>query len=72
MTPHQLIDILKKERERRGLSQREMGLLLGMTQGALSLVESGQRVNPDTLTKYAEALGMRVAYKSEWHIEQKE
>lgn len=74
MTPAELIDFLKEERERQGLSQREVGLCMDppITQAAVSQIESNKRANPDTLRKYADALGLAITYKSEWHIEQKE
>ena len=51
---------LQRERERRGLTQRELGLKVGLTSGTyISQIESGEKVPPlETSIKLANALGL--------------
>jgi DNA-binding XRE family transcriptional regulator len=50
---------LRRERERLGLSLREVAERAGIDKGALSRLENGQQFNPtvNTLTRYVRALG---------------
>jgi transcriptional regulator with XRE-family HTH domain len=53
-------DELKRLRETKGLSQRALGDLVGLTQGAIGHVETGRRqgVGADVLYKLCDALGV--------------
>lgn len=50
--------MLKQEREKKGLSQTELERKSGVTQQAISMIESGERRNPgiETLNALAVAL----------------
>ena len=52
--------ILKTERERQGLSYRELGRRAGLTERCISYLESGRRKSPtlDTAEKILKALGV--------------
>ena len=54
------IQLLKAERELRGLSLADIGERTGLSKSAISKLETNQDANPtvNTLTKYADALGM--------------
>lgn len=56
---------LREERERQGLSLREVAAKAGMDEAALSRVETGRNPNPtvETLARVAAALGKRVAIR---------
>lgn len=61
MSIHPIINALRNERRRQGLTQREMARLAGTTQSAISEAESGTTdVRLSTLTRWAAALGKRV------------
>jgi transcriptional regulator with XRE-family HTH domain len=51
---------LQRERERRGMTQRELGLKVGLTSGTyISQIESGEKIPPlETSIKLATALGL--------------
>jgi len=51
---------LQRERERRGLTQRQLGLKVGLTSGTyISQIESGEKIPPlETAIKLANALGL--------------
>jgi len=51
---------LQRERERRGMTQRELGLKVGLTSGTyISQIESGEKIPPlETAIKLANALGL--------------
>ncbi len=51
---------LQRERERRGMTQRELGLKVGLTSGTyISQIESGEKIPPlETSIKLANALGL--------------
>lgn len=54
---------LKQEREAKGLSQKELGMLLGVTNRAVGLWETGRRVpDADTLMKLADIFDCTVDY----------
>ena len=54
---------LRRLRDERRLSQDELGTRAGLTQGGISLYESGSRApNAEILQKLASALGVSVAY----------
>ncbi len=54
----ELGDAVRKAREAKGLSQRQLGKVSGLTYSAISRIESGQRAAPDaaSLQKLARAL----------------
>jgi ribosome-binding protein aMBF1 (putative translation factor) len=54
-----LMHILRKERERQGLSLTDIAERTGMDKAALSRLETGKQINPtiDTLWRYAHAVG---------------
>lgn len=54
-------EFVKEERDRRGLSQRELGKLAGLTGSFISRIESGQYKgsSPETLTSLATALKIK-------------
>lgn len=53
---------LKRLRQERGLSLRDMRDLTGMDRSALSKLETGRRANPtiDTMVRYAQAVGKKL------------
>lgn len=55
---------LRRERSRRGLTQRELGLRVGLTSGTyISQIESGEKLPPlETTIRIAEALGIEDTY----------
>lgn len=57
------IAILKRERERRGLSLADVSEHSGLDKGMLSRLENGKILNPtlSTIWRYAEAVGARVS-----------
>jgi DNA-binding XRE family transcriptional regulator len=58
----EVIEKLKAERERQGLSLADVTERTGMDRSALSKLETGQRPNPtiETLARYAQAVGKRL------------
>jgi DNA-binding XRE family transcriptional regulator len=58
-----LVQALRNERERQGLSLGDAAKRSGIDKAALSRLENGQSVNPtwNTLSRYAAALGKEVA-----------
>lgn len=54
--------LLKQERERKGLTQRQLSRMCGVTQQTISNIESGRNKNPgvETLGELAAALGIRL------------
>ena len=59
----QLGEILRTERERRGLSQREIARRIGVSKSAVSLWESGARsMAAVSLAKYCAVLGVSIEY----------
>ncbi|OQB37771.1 MAG: helix-turn-helix protein [Candidatus Latescibacteria bacterium ADurb.Bin168] len=60
---------LQRERERRGLTQRELGLKVGLTSGTyISQIESGEKTPPlETVIKLANALGLTDAVPFVFH-----
>ena len=61
LTTHPPRATLKEVRTARGVSQQELALKLGTSQGAVSKVESrGREVQVDTLSRAVEALGGRL------------
>ncbi len=54
---------LKTARETKNISQRKLGVILGLSDKAISAYESGRTFPPlDTLTKIAKELGRPVSY----------
>lgn len=54
---------LKAARETKNISQRKLGMLLGLSDKAISAYESGRTYPPlDTLLKIAEQLGKPISY----------
>ena len=50
---------LKEYRERKGLTQNELGVLVGVTQGAIAQFENGSSLpNIKTAVRIAEVLGV--------------
>lgn len=51
--------LLRQEREKKGISQPELARMSGVSQQAISLIESGERKNPgiETMSALAAALG---------------
>ena len=62
----ELIDALRAERERQGLSLADVAERTGTDRGAIHKLEIGLNSNPThaTLTRYASALRTRI----EWHL----
>jgi transcriptional regulator with XRE-family HTH domain len=62
-----LIQRLKHERLRRGLSLADVARVTGQARSAISRLENGLYTNPtlDTVYRYASALGMRIALSAE-------
>jgi transcriptional regulator with XRE-family HTH domain len=59
MTPTELLQRLVDARKAAGLTQRELGRLLGVTQTAVSYWEGGGRdMGLSTAAEYAKAVGM--------------
>ena len=60
---------LQRERERRGMTQRELGLKVGLTSGTyISQIESGEKLPPlETAIKIANALGLEDTYPFVMH-----
>ncbi len=58
-----IMESLRRERERQGLSLGDAAKRSGIDKAALSRLESGQSINPtwNTLSRYAAALGKEVA-----------
>ncbi len=54
---------IKKAREVRGISQKKLGMSLGLSDKAISAYEAGRTYPPiDTLEKIAHELGKPIAY----------
>jgi transcriptional regulator with XRE-family HTH domain len=62
-----LVDELRHERERKGLSLTDVAERSGLTRAMVSRLENGRNPNPtlDTLARYALALDMRVKRSAE-------
>ena len=60
-----LIQALKIEREKQGLTLAAMSIATGMDAAVLCRLETGRGANPtvDTLIRYATALGQRLRWK---------
>ena len=60
---------LQRERERRGMTQRELGLKVGLTSGTyISQIESGEKLPPlETSIKISNALGLEDTYPFVMH-----
>ncbi len=60
---------LQRERERRGMTQRELGLKVGLTSGTyISQIESGEKIPPlETSIKLANSLGLEDTYPFVMH-----
>ncbi len=58
-----LVESLRRERERQGLSLGDVAKRSGIDKAALSRLEAGQHLNPtwNTLSRYAAALGKEIA-----------
>ncbi len=58
-----IVEALRRERQRQGLSLGDAAKRSGIDKAALSRLEGGQNVNPtwNTLSRYAAALGKEVA-----------
>jgi len=59
-----MLEKLKTERKRRGLSLADMMRLTGMSRAAISRLENDQAPNPTvrTVSRYAEALGLEFRF----------
>lgn len=55
-----LANLIRETRERKGLSQRQLSLLSGISNSEISRIEAGERKNPspDTLRALAKPLGL--------------
>jgi transcriptional regulator with XRE-family HTH domain len=62
MSPRKLGTMLKRLRERQGLSQAALSRRARVAQGYISAIEAGHKRNPgiETLRKLAKALGVPV------------
>ena len=62
MLLHQVMALLKKERERQGLTLAELSRRAGIDQAALSRLETGSNANPtlETLYRVASALNKAI------------
>jgi transcriptional regulator with XRE-family HTH domain len=60
----QLMHILRKERERLGLSLADVAERTGIDKAALSRLETGKHINPtiDTVWRYAHAVGKELSW----------
>ncbi len=65
-TALQMLNQLKSERERRGLSLADMMRLTGMSRESISRLENDPKPNPTMLTfaRYAEALGLELHFSA--------
>jgi DNA-binding XRE family transcriptional regulator len=63
-TALQMLNQLKAERERRGLSLADMMRLTGMSRESISRLENDPKPNPTMLTfaRYADALGLELQF----------
>jgi len=62
---------IRQEREKQGLSQRRLGIVLGLSDKAISSYESGRTIPPlDTLLKISNELNKPVSYFLSDHIEE--
>lgn len=52
-------DLLRNYRTGKGLTQKAMGRLCGVPELTIQRAENGERLNPTTIKKIAEALGMK-------------
>ena len=57
-------DIIKKARKEKGVTQKELASLSGLSFSMVSKLETGEQSNPsfDTIQKLASALGMSTSY----------
>ena len=62
MSPRRLSTMLKELRAKRGLNQRDLAKMAGVTNPYITLLETGQRKNPSlaVLKRLAKALGVPV------------
>jgi transcriptional regulator with XRE-family HTH domain len=62
MSPQRIGRVLKRLREKKGLSQAALAKQSGVAQGYISQMEAGEKKNPgiETLKKIAKALGVPV------------
>jgi DNA-binding XRE family transcriptional regulator len=62
----QILNQLKSERERRGLSLADMMRLTGMSRESISRLENDPKPNPTMLTfaRYADALGLELHFSA--------
>lgn len=59
-----LIHDLRRAREEHGLSQAELGMILGVSQATVSAFESGAEAKLSTIRRYAHALGVVVTHST--------
>jgi len=57
-----LKDRFRQAREKAGLTQEELRIIVGVSQNAISKIESGETKKPRDIIKYARALGVSADY----------
>ena len=64
--------LLRQKREEKGWSQPELARRSGVTQQNISLIESGERINPGILTISALAHALGCTVMDLWRPDEKE
>ncbi|RUO80812.1 transcriptional regulator [Idiomarina tyrosinivorans] len=60
-TLHELSELLVRERKKRDLSQKDMRMLIGMSQQQYQRVEAGQDLKVSTLLRILAGLGLELS-----------
>ncbi|PHR63348.1 helix-turn-helix domain-containing protein [Pseudidiomarina marina] len=68
-TLNELSELLISERKKRGLSQKDMRMLIGMSQQQYQRVESGQDLKVSTLLRILVGLGLELAVVDPLNLE---
>jgi transcriptional regulator with XRE-family HTH domain len=61
MSTQYKVDLLRKERLRRGWTMSDLARRIGVTPPVVSRVEAGETQNPKTVAKMAKTLGLELA-----------
>ncbi|WP_411368991.1 helix-turn-helix domain-containing protein [Pseudidiomarina salilacus] len=70
-TLKELSELLVEERKKRGLSQKDMRMLIGMSQQQYQRVESGQDLKVSTLLRILVGLGLELSISDLTSIDSK-
>lgn len=68
-TLNELSELLISERKKRGLSQKDMRMLIGMSQQQYQRVESGQDLKVSTLLRILVGLGLELSIVDPLNLE---